>query len=216
MKKEDKVMTIFAIAVCIILAINSIYTNYQIKLLKQKQVEIEKEHNKSIQVKIDKLYLLQQKYKKEQFKEVDIYTLNDIELLAINNYYESRGVGKNNFTKKKKDMQNITSVVLNRLDSKKYGKNINEVLHSSKVKNGKRVCQFSWACDTKKQKINKKSKEWKLAYSVAFDIYTEIEPRTVKASALHYYNPQKVEPAWAKNSKVITYVITGHKIVELK
>lgn len=168
-----------------------------------------------------KLKLFEEKYKDEieeekRIEKVNIFTLNyeDIELLAINNYYESRGVGRRNWKKKERDMQNVTSVVLNRLDSGKYGNTIRQVLQAAKKKqNNKYVCQFSWVCDDNRPTINRHSREWKLAYDVAFDVYTGITQRTVKPKALHYYNPIKAKPMWAKEAKEVAYIHGGHRII---
>ncbi len=168
-----------------------------------------------------KLADLQKKYKKEiemeeRVKQINIFTLNygDIEALAVNNYYESRGVGRKNWKKKRKDMENITSVVLNRYDSGKYGNTIKQVIQKAKRKSdGQWACQFSWVCDKNRPAINKNSKEWKLAYEVAYEIYTGIMPRTVKPKAMHYYNPIVSKPIWAKKGKEVTYVYGGHRII---
>lgn len=168
-----------------------------------------------------KLEEIQKKYKKEiemeeRIKKINVFTLNyeDIEILAINNYYESRGVGRKNWAKKRKDMENITSVVLNRYDSRKYGRTIKQVIQKAKKqKNGQWICQFSWVCDENRPNINKNSKEWKLAYEVAYEIYTGIIPRTVKPKAMHYYNPITSKPTWAKKGKEATYVYGGHKVI---
>lgn len=168
-----------------------------------------------------KLKLLEEKYKDEieeekRIAKINVFTLNyeDIEILAMNNYYESRGVGKKNWKKKRKDMENITSVVLNRYDSGKYGNSIKKVIQGAKKKrDGKWVCQFSWVCDNSKPVIDKNSKEWKLAYEVAFDVYTGITQRTVKSKALHYYNPATVTPIWATKGKEVSYVVGGHRII---
>ena len=168
----------------------------------------------------DKLQMLQKKYAKEiqeanKAISINIYNLNynDISLLAYNNYYESRGVGKKNYKQKRKDMENVTSVVLNRLESGKYGKTLQDVLQGAKVvKNGTVVCQFSWVCNNTRADINYKSREWKLAYEVAFEMYTGMTIRSSK-KALHYYNPKKVQPRWAKKAKEVAYVSGGHRII---
>ena len=169
----------------------------------------------------ERLEYLQKKYAKDlederRVSQINAFTLNyeDIELLAINNYYESRGVGRRNWKKKERDMQNVTSVVLNRLDSGKYGNTIRQVLQGAKKKQNKKyVCQFSWVCDDNRPAIDKQSREWKLAYGVAFDIYTGIAQRTVKSKALHYYNPIKSKPMWAKKAKEVAYIYGGHRII---
>ena len=169
----------------------------------------------------NRLNYLQKKYAKELAEEkrvsqINLYTLNyeDIEILAMNNYYESRGVGRKNWKKKERDMQNITSVVLNRVDSGKYGTTVKDVIQSAKIrKNNQYVCQFSWVCDSSRKPINRNSKEWQLAYSVAFEIYTGITSRTVKSKALHYYNPIKSKPVWASKAKEEAYVYGGHRII---
>ena len=222
MKKEDKFLLSFAIIVVVFLLLLKFITAIHAKNVEMQIFQNQIESNIKYERLLQQLKDLQEKYKEElaenkRAESINIFTLNykDIELLAMNNYYESRGVAKNNFAKKRKDMQNITSVVLNRVESKKYGRSIREVLYSYKIKRGKKVCQFSWACENIKA-IDKNSKEWQLAYDVAFEAYTGIERRKISKNAHHYYNPKKVNPRWAKNSKEITYVFTGHKIIELK
>lgn len=190
----------------------------------KRTAELEKSHQEHLikQQKLqERLEYLQKKYAKDledekRVSQINVFTLNydDIELLATNNYYESRGVGRKNWKKKERDMQNVTSVVLNRLDSGKYGNTIRQVLQAAKKKqNNKYVCQFSWVCDDNRPAIDKQSREWKLAYGVAFDIYTGITQRTVKAKALHYYNPIKAKPRWAKRAKEVAYIHGGHRII---
>lgn len=222
MKKEDKILVCFVAVVILFLLVLKFITSIHEHNIEMQIRQNEIEHNAKHEKLLQQLNALQEKYKEElaeikHAESIDVFTLNynDIELLAINNYYESRGVAKNNFNKKRKDMINITSVVLNRVESKKYGNSIREVLYSYKIKRGKRVCQFSWACE-KTKAINKNSKEWQLAYDVAFEVYTGLERRKISKNAHHYYNPKKVNPRWAKNSKEIAYVFTGHKIIEIK
>ncbi len=206
-------MTIWAI---VGISLNISYRNSNKIMELKRQASLEQ-----IRKKEKKLVDLQKKYKKEiemekRILEIDIFNLNydDINALAVNNYYESRGVGRNNVKIKRKDMENITSVVLNRYDSKKYGKTIKQVIQGArKRKNGEWVCQFSWVCDSKRSPINENSKEWKLAYEVAYEIYTGITPRTVKPKAMHYYNPIKAKPRWAKKAKEVAYIYGGHRII---
>lgn len=225
-QQEKRTLTIYGLLVFTLYAMwlgsQCFFYFYNLKLEKERAVQ-EEQHKRKKKELTDRLNYLQEKYKDEleqnkRAEQVDIFTLNydDIEILAMNNYYESRGVGRKNWQRKAQDMRNITSVVLNRLDSGKYGSSIKQVIQAAKKKqNGKYVCQFSWVCNENRPAINEKSKEWSLAYEVAFDIYTGIEKRTVKATALHYYNPKKVKPRWAKRAKEVAYVFSGHKIIVL-
>lgn len=220
-KIENRILVILMVALIMLWGISEIILgiNYKntMKEIELRNKAFEIQHQKNLK----KLKELQIKYRKDiedekRVSQINVFTLNyeDIEILATNNYYESRGVGRKRWKKKERDMQNITSVVLNRLDSGKYGTTIKQVIQGAKKKqNGKYVCQFSWVCDNSRPVVNKRSKEWKLAYEVAFQVYTGIVPRTVNSKALHYYNPIQSKPHWAKKAKEVAYVYGGHRIV---
>lgn len=209
-------VVIITVWVIVGISLNISYRNSNKIMELKRQALIEQ-----IKKKEKKLAYLQKKYKKEiemeeHANKINIFTLNyeDIDALAVNNYYESRGVGRTDWGKKRRDMENVTSVVLNRYNSGKYGKTIKQVIQKAKKRNnGEWVCQFSWVCDSNRAPINKNSREWKLAYEVAYEIYTGITPKTVKPKAMHYYNPIKSKPRWAKKAKEVAYIYGGHRVI---
>lgn len=136
----------------------------------------------------------------------------NIEWLAKNNYYESRGVAGQDFVKKREDMKNVSQVVLNRLNSKRFGRTIEKVITYKNPTSG--ICHFSWVCQKNLKKIDYKSPEWNLAYEVAFDTYLGLGDNEIGETALHYYNPLQVKPKWSNDMTKVAYVKTGHIIIE--
>lgn len=199
----------FVIGMCVILNVVMFYNDSRFEKERIQREQELKQHQIELDIELQRrLKELDEKYAKKEKEWQDEY---NISALAANAYYESRGVGGNNFSLKEKDMENITTVVLNRWKSGKYGATIDDVLHQYKIVGHRKVCQFSWACDDNIEPIKYKSKEYKLAYKVAYNLYYGKKKK--RLFAYHYYNPRVVKPTWAKNMKQVAYVKSGHKIV---
>ena len=68
------------------------------------------------------------------------FSEEDLRCLAVNIYHESRG-------EPEKGQAAVAYVVLNRVESGRYRESICGVVYQYGYRRGKKVCQFSWACD---------------------------------------------------------------------
>lgn len=69
------------------------------------------------------------------------FTTEEVEILALNIYHESRGLsGKDNI-----GWRSVAAVVFNRLEDKRFPKTIRDIVIQKDERKG--TCAFSWYCD---------------------------------------------------------------------
>jgi len=118
--------------------------------------------------------------------------------LALNTYHEARG---ESFL----SQVDVANVVLNRVESKHYPDNIYDVVTQGGERRNR--CQFSWFCDGRSDEAGD-GEAWRIAVkaaSLAMNGYDETH------GALFYYNPDKVEPYWAKHKTFVK--MSGHHVL---
>jgi len=89
----------------------------------------------------------------------------------------------------------VAQVVMNRVDSGQFGKDVCGVIYQKSVTMDKVVCQFSWFCDnaTRARPINKVA--YDESYAVAKKVLLEGFKLDVLKEAL-YYHANYVNPRW--------------------
>ena len=120
-----------------------------------------------------------------------------MECLVQNIYRESRGesytgrlaVAFVTFNRAKKDINNLCSVV-----------------YQSAVRNGKKICQFSWVCEPPKKVIDFQSYQDSREIANLVVGYIAIDP---SHGATHFHTTT-VHPKWDKAAKVVAKI--GHHI----
>lgn len=116
----------------------------------------------------------------------------EFKCLALNIFWESKGeplVGQ----------VAVASVTLNRLASPRFPKTICDVVWQG-VENGRRDCQFSWACDSRGDRPDE-AVAWQRAQQVAFRAMF-LDPFDPTDGAL-YFHANYVRPAWADEKERI-------------
>lgn len=114
----------------------------------------------------------------------------DLECLATNIYFESRGEGL-------AGQLAVGHVTMNRVFSPKFPNSVCEVIHQAKYHEMvilRNQCQFSWFCDGKKEEI-KDSRAYQRALDVAR--YVLSGGVDITDGAL-YYHARTVSPYWNK------------------
>lgn len=121
-----------------------------------------------------------------------------MQCLTANAYQEARGEGT-------EGMIGVTNVVMNRVGSKAYPNSVCKVVFQP--------YQFSWTLvyNHTSFEITEEDK-WNEALAIATAALDGELPDLVKG-ARFYYNPNKVNPDWAKKMKEAT-VINNHRYVD--
>jgi len=91
----------------------------------------------------------------------------------------------------------VAQVVLNRVKSKHYPGSICGVVYQNKHRRNR--CQFSYACDGKRDRIRDK-KSWEVATKIAREVIAGQHWQTDVGSATHYH-ANYVSPRWARSLK---------------
>jgi len=108
----------------------------------------------------------------------------------------------------------VAQNILNRVDQERFPNTIKEVVHqSTKTKNGKLVCQFSYYCDGKSDLMLNTRAEIK-SYQVASMVLLNQAPDLSEGSD-HYYAHNIVTPKWA-SAMTDTFVCGDHTFGKLK
>jgi spore germination cell wall hydrolase CwlJ-like protein len=124
----------------------------------------------------------------------------ELTCLATNIYHEARGesdIGK----------IAVAHVTLNRVNSYNYPDTICGVVHQTVyskwwlTNHGRKVparnmCQFSWYCDGKSDKVDPFSRGWQESIYIAMAVLVE-KYHDPTHGATHYYNPRLANPQWA-------------------
>src|SRR6185312_12891993 len=97
-------------------------------------------------------YIQPTRHKKELTKSA-------LECLQKNLYFEASDQGR-------EGMIAVANVTMNRVQSDEYPHNVCAVVHQWVVKNGQKVCQFTWYCSPPKD-ISRRSEAWKLAGTIS-------------------------------------------------
>jgi Cell wall hydrolyses involved in spore germination len=116
----------------------------------------------------------------------------EFKCLALNIFWESKGepvVGQ----------VAVASVTLNRLASPRFPKTICEVIWQG-VENGRRDCQFSWACDSRGDRPEEPV-AWQRAQQIAFRAMF-LDPFDPTDGAL-YFHANYVHPNWVDEKERI-------------
>lgn len=118
----------------------------------------------------------------------------EFECLRANIYFEAR-------TESTKGMEAVAFVTVNRSHNKHFPGTICGVVRQSVVmKSGRKVCQFSWMCDGKRDTPNlahvMESRAWDRASTVARQIM-QGHVQNFLGQATHYH-ASYVHPSWAK------------------
>jgi spore germination cell wall hydrolase CwlJ-like protein len=126
-------------------------------------------------------------------QEEIVVDTKQIECLAKNIYYESRG-------EPKLGQIIVARVVMNRVEHDYYQGSPCEVIYKhgfvTKENRKVKVCQFSWACDSKRRKPMQDDPLYRSALKIAYDVfvhdaYADLVPKSV----LYFHNLQ-VRPSW--------------------
>ena len=125
-----------------------------------------------------------------------------IECMALNIYHEARSLST-------AGRLAVAQVTLNRVNSTKYPNTICDVVYQGKhwvAKDGtkyprKNLCQFSWYCDGKSDKI-KDGDAWRKSQEIAYRIVRERKFRGVTQGSTHYHATY-VSPKWAPELNLI-------------
>jgi N-acetylmuramoyl-L-alanine amidase len=119
----------------------------------------------------------------------------EIECLAKNIYYESRGSNT-------QEQVAVAYVTLNRVEHQTVPKTICEVVYDSKMVKGHLVGQFSWTHQHKMLSRKLETEAWIKVKALATEIYynkeTEFKDPTNGATFYYSWKIMKKSPAWAK------------------
>lgn len=141
---------------------------------------------------------------------------NDQELfcLAVNNYYEARGEGIQGKIA-------ISEVVMNRSEHPAYPDSPCAVVKQSSIREGTKVCQFSWFCvrglqAPKVKEGTSNHKEWYQSIVAAIIVYQNNFSGVAKG-ATHFYSHNQVTPVWSTNGTMtMTSRVGNHTFLKSK
>jgi spore germination cell wall hydrolase CwlJ-like protein len=108
-----------------------------------------------------------------------------IDCLAANMYHEAKNQGYYG-------MKAVGLVTMNRVSHTKFPNEVCNVVHQKKGK----VCQFSWYCS--KVKLNKSSKEYKIARDIAVRLYAQRALVLDFTEGALFFHADYVSPYWSK------------------
>lgn len=117
--------------------------------------------------------------------------------LRRNIYFEAANQGE-------EGMIAVANVTMNRLADDDYPDTICGVVYQASVKNGKKVCQFSWYCDHKSHLVHAADKTWKLAGTIAKKaLHGNLDNEIGEATLFHAIY---VYPTWASEKEFVIAV----------
>lgn len=120
---------------------------------------------------------------------------SQLECIATNIYHEARNESE-------LGMRAVAWVTLNRVQHEQYPNSPCEVVYDAVVDNNdnpkKYMCQFSWYCDGKSDKIQNAAM-WGKALVLASDILNNYNNYPDPTGGSHMYHANYVNPAWAKD-----------------
>jgi len=138
-----------------------------------------------------------------------VISKEELTCLATNIYHEARG---------ESDLGKIAvaHVTLNRVNSYKYPDTICDVVHQTvystwwyenhgRLVPVRNMCQFSWYCDGKSDKIDPFSQGWQDSVYIAMAVLVE-KYNDPTYGATHYYNPRLANPQWAVHFEETTTI----------
>ena len=123
------------------------------------------------------------------------YTKRQRRCLAAGIYFEARGESV-------KGQQAVAQVILNRVKNPAYPKSVCSVVYQNKRM--RNACQFSFACDGIRDRINSR-KHWRVAQKVANDAISGNVWLASVGSASHYHATY-VRPRWRRSMKRMTKI----------
>ena len=147
---------------------------------------------------------------------VDNLKSNDQDLfcMAVNNYYEARGEGLHGKIA-------VSEVVVNRSAHPGYPDTPCEVVKQSVIRDGAKVCQFSWVCTRgvhapKVKEGTTNHMEWYQSVLAAIIVYHNNFSGVAKG-ATHFYSHRSVTPSWSNNG-TMTHIskVGNHTFLKLK
>lgn len=107
----------------------------------------------------------------------------------------------------------VAQNILNRVDQERFPNTVEGVVHQRRKKNGKWICQFSYYCDGKSDRMTNTTAEIK-SYQVASMVLLNQVPDLSEGSD-HYYAHKIVTPTWAP-SMTDVFVCGDHTFGKLK
>jgi spore germination cell wall hydrolase CwlJ-like protein len=119
-----------------------------------------------------------------------VYSKNEQRCLAVGIYFEARGESV-------RGQAAVAQVILNRVKNPAYPNSICGVVYQNK--SWKNRCQFSFACDGKRDRVNSK-KHWRTVVAVAKKATLGSLWIKEVGSSTHYHATY-VKPRWAKSMK---------------
>lgn len=128
---------------------------------------------------------------------------NDIRCLTEAVYYEAANQSK-------LGKEAVALVIVNRVYNTKYPSSVCSVIAQSKVIQKKRVCQFSYRCNS--SRIKKVRDAWKEAEEISTRVYHNQWTRELLNSSVKraiYYHADNVQPYWS-SKKVFVGKIGNH------
>ena len=129
----------------------------------------------------------------EALRGVPIVSEKEVECLARNIYFESRGESR-------LGQVAVAFVTKNRSESKKWPPTICEVVYQRY----KRSCQFSWTCDKHPNTI-KQQGVWSQALDIARDVLASvIDDPTHRA--VYFHNNRVAPPKWTRSNRRTTRI----------
>lgn len=119
-----------------------------------------------------------------------------LECLQKNLYFEAANQGEDG-------MAAVANVTMNRVHSDNYPHDVCAVIHQLIVKNGQRVCQFTWYCEPPSS-IPVHSEAWKLAGLIAkAALVGTLDSRVQDAT---FYHASYVTPPWAAEKELVIQI----------
>ena len=131
-----------------------------------------------------KVEFLNLSYEKKQV------VMREVECLARNIYFEAGG-------EPRAGKIAVAEVTMNRVKSRQYPRTVCGVVHQK----SKGVCQFSWACEGKKN-VRKNTDAWRDSVKIAENILISKKEYGIIGSAKHFHAVY-VNPSWAESKRMI-------------
>jgi len=127
---------------------------------------------------------------------------SQLECIATNIYHEAR-------SESELGMSAVAWVTLNRVEHKQYPNSPCEVVYDAVTDNfnnpKKYMCQFSWYCDGKSDKI-RNAAMWGKALVIASDILNNFDNYPDPTGGSHMYHANYVNPDWAEDYEKVVNI----------
>jgi spore germination cell wall hydrolase CwlJ-like protein len=133
--------------------------------------------------------------------------MREIQCLARNVYYESRGESW-------EGQMAVAKVTLNRVESDLFPDTICGVVEEKYQVRGYTVCQFSWYCESWNDKKLKLTKNHQ-SYQVALDAILHKDVPEWMTSEVFWFHTKQVKPKWRRIHEKVA-VVDNHIFYQIK